>query len=140
MASGDKRIGTSGDSMPFGTEVLCVGPLIIGVAAGLDFNVYVPKGMGKIRVKKVRSFLTEVLAGGTADSVVTVKNVTTAMTGGTLTITESGSAIGNEDSCDIVNDENAIVAEETAIVLSAAARASGTGGQAIFFIEFERCQ
>ncbi|GAJ17009.1 unnamed protein product, partial [marine sediment metagenome] len=72
---GDKRIGTSGDSMPFGTEVLCVGPLIVGVAAGLDFNFYVPKGMGKIRVKKVRSFLTEVLAGGTADSIVTVKNV-----------------------------------------------------------------
>ncbi|MBA7592608.1 hypothetical protein ES708_34797 [subsurface metagenome] len=61
------------------------------------------------------------------------------MTGGTLTITQPGS-IGDEDSCDIVNDENAIVAEETAIVLSAAARASGTGGRAIFFIEYERCQ
>ncbi|MBA7478999.1 hypothetical protein ES707_14430 [subsurface metagenome] len=136
---GGKRIGTSGDSMPFGTELLCVGPLIVGVAAGLDFNVYVPKGMGKIRVKKVRSFLTVALAGGTDDSVVTVKNVDTPMTGGTLTITQPGT-IGDEDSCDIVNDENAVVAEETAIVLSAAARASGTGGQAIFFIEYERCQ
>lgn len=140
MASGDKRIGTSGDSMPFGTEVLSVGPLIIGVAAGLDTTIYIPKGMGTIRVKKVRSILTVVLAGGTVDSVVTIKKAAQAMTGGTLTIAQSGSAIGDLDSCDIVNDAHARVPEETTLVLSAAARTSGTGGEAIFFIEYERCQ
>lgn len=139
MASGDKRIGTSGDSMPFGTEVLCVGPLIIGVAAGLDTTIYIPKGMGTIRVKKVRSILTVVLAGGTVDSVVTIKKAAQAMTGGTLTIAQPGT-IGDPDSCDIVNDEHARVPEETTLVLSAATRASGTAGEAIFFIEYERCQ
>lgn len=140
MASGDKRIGISGDSAPFGTEVLCVGSLIIGVAAGLDTTIYVPKGMGTIRVKKVRSFLTVVLAGGTADSVVTIKKAAQAMTGGVFTITESGSAIGDLDSCDIVNDAHARVPEETTLVLSAAARLNGTGGEAIFYVEYERCQ
>jgi len=137
MSSG-KRIGTSGDSMPFGTKLLCVGPLLIGIAA-LDFVVNIPKGMGTILVKKVRSFVTVALAGGTADSVTTIKKAAQAMTGGTLTIADAA-AIAVEDSCDIVNDEHARVPEETTLVLSIAARSSGSAGEALFFIEYEPCQ
>lgn len=138
MSSGDKRIGTSGDSMPFGTKLLCVGPLLIGIAA-LDFVVNIPKGMGTIRVKKVRSFVTEALAGGSADSVTTIKKAAQAMTGGTLTIADAA-PVAAEDECTIVNDEHARVPEETTLVLSIAARASGSAGEAIFFIEYEPCQ
>ncbi len=139
MASGDKRIGIGGDCAPFGTQVLCVGPLLNAVAA-LNFPVYVPKGMGTILVKKVRSVETVALAGGTADSVITIRKGAQAMTGGILTIALAGSAPGVEDFCDIVNDEHARVPEETRIVLSIAARAAGTAGEAVFFIEFEPTQ
>jgi len=138
MASGDKRIGTQGDSMPFGDEVLCVGPLLVKELA-LAFPVYVPKGMGTIRVKKVRSVVTVALAGGSAASVTTILKVAQAMTGGTLTIANAA-PVAAEDSCDIVNDAHARVLEETQIVLSIAARTSGTAGEAMFFIEYERCQ
>jgi len=138
MASGDKRIGTSGDSMPFGTEVMCVGPLLVGIAA-LDFVIHIPVGMGTIRVKKVRSFVTVALAGGSADSVTTIKKAAQAMTGGTLTIANAA-AVADEDSCTIVNDAHARVPEDTTLVLSIAARASGSAGEAVFFIEYERCQ
>ena len=133
-----KRIATSGDAIPSGTELMCVGPLLVAVAA-LDYVVNVPKGMGTIRVKKVRSFVTEALAGGSADSVTTIKKATQAMTGGTLTIADAA-PVAAEDSCDIVNDEHARVPEETTLVLSIAARASGSAGEALFFIEYERCQ
>lgn len=138
MASGDKRIGTSGDSAPFGTELFCVGPVLVGIAA-LDVPIYIPKGMGTIRVKKVRSVVTVALAGGSADSVTTIKKVAQAMTGGTLTIANAA-AVAVEDYCDIVNDAHARVLEETKLVLSIAARASGSAGEAMFFIEYERCQ
>ena len=138
MASGDKRIASHEDALPFGTEVICVGSLLVGIAA-LDFSWTVPKGMGTIRVKKVRSFVTVALAGGTDASVTTVKKGTQAMTGGTLTIANAA-AVADEDYCDIVNDAHARVPEETAVVLSIAARASGSAGEAIFFIEYERCQ
>jgi hypothetical protein len=138
MASGDKRIGTSGDSLPFGTELLCVGPLLVGIAA-LDFVIHIPVGMGTIRVKKVRSFVTVALAGGSADSVTTIKKAAQAMTGGTLTIANAA-AVADEDSCTIVNDAHARVPEDTTLVLSIAARASGSAGEALFFIEYERCQ
>jgi len=133
MSSGDKRIGTSGDSMPFGTEVLCVGPLLQTDA--LIFPIYVPKGMGAIRVKKVRSVVNILI--GTGDSIITIKNKTTAMTGGTLTIA-AASAIATKDDCDIVNDENARVAEEDYIALDH--DGGSNAGEATFFIEFERCQ
>lgn len=138
MASGDKRIGTQGDSMPFGTKLMCVGPVLVGIAA-LDFVINIPKGMGTILVKKVRSFVTVALAGGSADSVTTIKKAAQAMTGGTLTIANAA-AEAVEDSCDIVNDEHARVPEETTLVLSIAARASGSAGEALFFIEYEPCQ
>lgn len=138
MATGNKRIGTDGDSMPYGTEVLCVGPLLIGKDA-LDFPIYVPKGMGTIRVKKVRSVVTETLAGGSADSVTTIKKASQVMTGGTLTI-DDAAAPPIKDYCDIVNDAHARVPEETTIVLAIAARTDGSDGEAMFFIEYERCQ
>lgn len=138
MASGDKRIGTQGDSMPFGTKLLCVGPVLVGIAA-LDFVVNIPAGMGTIRVKKVRSFVTVALAGGSADSVTTIKKAAQAMTGGTLTIADAA-AVAVEDSCDIVNDAHARVPEGTTLVLSIAARGSGSAGEAVFFIEYEPCQ
>jgi len=133
MASGDKRIGTSGDSMPFGTEVLSVGPLL--QADALIFPIYVPVGMGTIRVKKVRSVVNILI--GTGNSVVTIKNKTTGMTGGTLTIT-AASAIAAKDSCDIVDDANAYVAEGDYIALDH--DGGSDAGEATFFIEFERCQ
>ena len=133
MGSGDKRIASFEDGMPFGTELLCVGPLL--QATALDFPIYVPKGMGTIRVKKVRSVVNVLI--GTGDSTVTIKKAAQAMTGGTLLIT-AASAVAAEDYCDIVNDAHARVPEETKIVLSI----DGTtdGGEATFFIEYERCQ
>jgi len=136
MASGDKRIGTQGDSMPFGTELICVGPLLL--AADLEFVVYVPANMGSVRVKKVRSVVTvQVL---TEDSVITIKNGSTStdMTGGTLTIAQNAAA-AVEDDCDIVDDANAIVEAEGTITLSIEGT-SVTQGEAVFFIELERCQ
>ena len=138
MSSGDKRIGTSGDSMPFGSKEFSVGPLLIGIVA-LVFPVYVPVGMGTIRVKKVRSVVTVALAGGSATSVTTIKNKTTAMTGGTLTIANAAT-VAEEDYCDIVNDANARVAEGDYIALAIAARSSGSAGEAVFSIEYEPCQ
>ena len=138
MASGDARIATHEDAMPFGTELICSGPLLIGIDA-LDFPITVPAGMGTIRVKKVRSFVTVALAGGTANSVTTIKKAAQAMTGGTLTI-PNASAVATENSCDIVNDAHARVPEGTKVVLSIAARAAGSAGEAVFFIEYERCQ
>lgn len=137
MASGDKRIGTSGDSMPFGTEVICVGPLLLN--EDLEFPCYVPLNMGYVRVKKVRAVTTVAVAGG--DVVVTVKNGTTTedMTGGELTIALSDTAPGVEDDCDIVNDENARVDALDEIILSIEGT-TPSAGEAIFFIEYERCQ
>ena len=132
MASGDKRIGTDGDSMPFGTEVICVGPLL--QATALDFTIYVPAGMGTIRVKKVRSITTVDTSGV---STITIKKAAQAMTGGTLVIANAG-GVADEDYCDIVNDAHARVPEETTIVLSHDGTPSA--GEAIFFIEYERCQ
>jgi len=132
MASGDKRIGTDGDSMPFGTEVICVGPLL--QATALDFPIYVPAGMGTIRVKKVRSITTVDTSGV---STITIKKAAQAMTGGTLVIASAG-GVADEDYCDIVNDAHARVPEETTIVLSH--NGTPSAGEAMFFIEYERCQ
>lgn len=138
MGSGDKRIATSEDALPFGTEIICTGALLVGIAA-LDFPITVPVGMGNIRVKKVRSFVTVALAGGSAASVTTIKKGTQAMTGGTLTI-PNASGVATENSCDIVNDAHARVPVGTKIVLSIAARTDGSAGTAVFIIEYERCQ
>ena len=133
MASGDKRIASHEDALPFGTELISVGPL--SVVAALIFPIYVPKGMGTIRVKKVRSVVTVALS--TTASVITIKKATTAMTGGTLTIAASA-VIAEEDYCDIVNDANARIPEESYIALSIATGL--TSGEVIFFVEYERCQ
>ena len=129
MASGDKRIGTQGDSMAFGTELICVGPLLL--TADLVFPVYVPLGMGQVRVKKVRSVVTVALTGST-DSVTTISD-------GVLTIA-GDAAVAVEDSCTIVHDGTDDVAEEGTIVLSIAVGSTVTAGEAVFFIELERCQ
>lgn len=137
MSSGDKRIGTSGDSMPFGTEVLSVGPIL--QAEALILPIYVPVGMGAIRVKKVRSITTVDTSG---ISTITVKKQHAAeaavpMTGGSLVIASAG-GVADEDSCDIVKDANARVPEGDKILLDH----DGTpaSGEALFFIEYERCQ
>lgn len=135
---GDKRIGTSGDSMPYGTEVICVGPLL--QAAVLNFPIHVPKGMGAIRVKKVRSVITAVSTTG--NSTITIKSQHAAeaavpMTGGSLVLT-AADPVATEDDCDIVDDETARVPEEDKIIL--AHDGTPDAGEAVFFIEFERCQ
>lgn len=134
---GDKRIGTQGDSMPFGTEELCIGPLL--QTAALIFTIYVPAGMGPIRVKKVRSITT---VDTTGISTITIKKqhaaeTAVAMTGGSLVIASAG-GVADEDSCDIVDDENARVPEGDKILLDH--DGTPTTGEAIFFIEYERCQ
>ena len=136
MASGDKRIGTQGDSMPFGTELICVGPLLL--LADLSFVVYIPANMGSVRVKKVRSVVTVTVTD--SDSVTTIKNSSTSadMTGGTLTIAQNATP-ATEDSCTIVDDANAIVEAEGYITLDIEGT-SVTAGEAVFFIELERCQ
>ncbi len=137
MSSGDKRIGTSGDSAPFGTEVLIIGPIL--QTAALILPVYVPKGMGSIRVKKVRSLTTVDTLG---ISTITIKKQhlaegAVAMTGGSLVIAAAG-GVADEDSVDIVKDANAVVPEEDKILLDH--DGTPTAGEAIFFIEYERCQ
>jgi len=138
MSSGDKRIGTSGDSMPFGTEVMCVGNLLQAVAT--PFNIYVPVGMGAIRVKKVRSFVTVALTTAKSDVAVASQHASdgaVAMTGSPLVIAHEA-AVGDEDSCPVVNDAKAIVPEGDKIVLTPDGAAGA--GEALFFIEYERCQ
>lgn len=138
MASRDKRIGTSGDSAPFGTGVMCVGPLLQATAT--PFNIYVPAGMGAIRVKKVRSFVTVVLTTAKSDVAVAVQHAAAgavAMTGSPLVIAHEA-AVGEEDSCTVVDDAKARVPEGDKIVLTPDG-AAGTG-EAIFFIEYEPCQ
>lgn len=49
------------------------------------------------KIKNVRTVLGGAITG--ADSIVTVKINTTAVTGGTITITQSGSAAGDIDTC-----------------------------------------
>lgn len=137
MSSGEKRIGTSGDSMPFGTEVLSVGPIL--QAAALILTVYVPAGMGAIRVKKVRSIT---LVDTSGISTITVKKqhaaeTAVAMTGGSLVIASAG-GVADEDSCDIVDNANARVPEGDKILLDHDGTPSA--GEALFFIEYERCQ
>jgi len=132
-------MGTLGNCAPYGSEVFCVGNLL--QADALNFRIPVPTNMGAIKVKSVKSFLTVVIA--TADSVVTVKKQHAAegavsMTGGTLTITVSGCAVGDEDSCDITDDANARVPAGDFIVLAIDGGASA--GEAIFFVEYERVQ
>lgn len=138
MASGDERMGSLGNCAPYGSEVFCVGPLL--QADALNFRIPVPTGMGAIKVKSVKSFLNVVLA--TANSVVTVKKQhasesAVSMTGGTLTITSTGT-VGDEDSCDITDDANARVPAGDFIVLAVDGGASA--GEAVFFVEYERVQ
>lgn len=133
-----KRIGTSGDSMPFGTEVLSVGNLLQAVAT--PFNIYVPVGMGAIRVKKVRSFVTLALTTAKSDVAISSQHAAesaVAMTGSPLTI-DHEAAVGDEDSVDIVNDAKARVPEGDKIVLTPDGAAGA--GEALFFIEYERVQ
>lgn len=132
MASGDKRIGTSGDSLPFGTEVICVGPLLL--TAATIFPVYVPLNMGYIRVKKVRSVTT---VDTDAACTVTIKNTTTTMDGGSLVI-GSGGGVADKDDCDIVDNAKARVDALDYIALCP--DGVPTAGEAVFFIEYERCQ
>lgn len=132
MASGDKRIGTSGDSMPFGTEVICVGPLPL--TGAIDFPVYVPLNMGYIRVKKVRSVTT---VDTDAACTVTIGKEGTAMDGGSLVIANAG-GIGDKDSCDITDNAKARVDALDYITLGV--DGVPTAGEAVFFIEYERCQ
>jgi len=138
MSSGDKRIATFEDGMPFGTEVISIGPLL--QADALDFNIYVPVGMGAIRVKKVRSVKTVTLGAGA--STVTIEKqhaseAAVAMTGGTLVLATAEDP-GTEDYCDIVNDAKARVPEGDKVVL--AIDGTTASGEAVFFIEYERCQ
>ncbi len=91
-------------------------------------------------VKKVRSFVTVALT--TAASVIAVAaqhaaESAVAMTGGPLTIA-NGAAVAEEDSCDIVKDAKARVPEGDKIVLTPDGAAGA--GEALFFIEYERCQ
>ena len=137
MAEGDKRIATFEDAEPFGTEVISVGPIL--QATALILTIYVPIGMGAIRVKKVRSITTVDTSG---ISTITVKKQHAAegavsMTGGSLVIASAG-GVADEDSCDIVDDAKAKVPEGDKILLDH----DGTpaSGEALFFIEYERCQ
>jgi len=121
MAEGDKRIATFEDAEPFGTEVISVGPIL--QATALILTIYVPIGMGAIRVKKVRSITTVDTSG--------------ISTIGSLVIASAG-GVADEDSCDIVDDAKARVPEGDKILLDH----DGTpaSGEALFFIEYERCQ
>lgn len=137
MASGDKRIGIDGDSLPFGTEEICIGPIL--QAAALVLAIYVAVGMGAIRVKKVRSITTVDTSG---ISTISIKKQhaaegAVAMTGGSLVIASAG-GVADEDSCTIVDDAAARVPEGDKILLDH----DGTpaSGEALFFIEYERCQ
>ena len=139
MASGDERMGTLGNMAPYGSEMLIVGPLL--QQAALNFRIPVPTLTGAIKVKSVKSFTTVVVTVN--DSVVTVKKQHAAegavsMTGGVLTIAQSGSAVGIEDSCDITDDANARVPAGDFIVLAIAH--TQADGEAVFFIEYERVQ
>lgn len=134
---GDKRIATFEDALPFGTEAISVGPFL--QTATLIVPTYVPVGMGAIRVKKVRSITT---VDTTGISTITVKKqhaseTAVAMTGGSLVIASAG-GVADEDSCDIVDDASARVPEGDKILLDH--DGTPTTGEAIFQIEYERCQ
>lgn len=128
--TGNEKIRTIGDTPISG--VIAVGSVL--QLDALDLKVYFPTGgAGKFIVKKVRSFLTVIIT--TADSVITVKDDEgTPATMGTLTITESGCAVGNEDSVDTSASANNVITAGGALTLSIDGGAAA--GEAIFFIEY----
>ena len=109
-------------------ELVVVGQLLQDAAT--DFTVYFNH---KVTINRVRSFTTVALT--TADSVITMKNnAAAAMAGGVLTITQSASAVGDEDAC-IPTTNNVLDGGEKMILSH---NGGPDAGEAIFFIECTR--
>ena len=93
--NGDRIVAQPHDAQPAMDVIITTGPLL--QAANSTFTFYNDTGR-PLRLRKVRAFTTVALT--TADSVITVENAA-AESLGDLTITQSSSAVADEDSLDI---------------------------------------
>jgi len=129
MKGGDRIIAPSDMALPVCAVPLSVGPLLIKNAAA-TFPITNRFGHA-IRVLRVESMVTVVPSTG--DVTVTVKNHGAAATLGTLTITQSGSAVGDKDTTgELAQTDNNIIAEgeDVCLVVDGAADA----GEAVYTI------
>lgn len=109
-------------------QVICAGSYEVATARVVKVNIPFSHTL-----LKVRSELD--LALTTADLVVTVRdNAAAAMTGGTLTITQAASAIGDRDSATITAGGSQEADKDVQLDMNGGPDA----GQATFWLELER--